>query len=530
MSELLHLKSDLEWKGTGVNASMIEGLDMSNLIQRLQPQWMRVPLSLPDPGADAMCLSDSSMDLLWRPIAVKYACSGILTSAKTPSKEADPGSKLILVGGIPMSWLTSRRELRGDALVAYARFIVAGVLEFRKARINVGWLELLEGVDNSVGGSIAPDNYPILVRTFKSHLQHRNGAPVKVLGPCVSRLVSAGEYTDPYSSAFMKPENQALLDGWSIHAIESEADKVAYNAPGYEGRMYVYRQAVRSFRFLKWTRKDLPIFVTKLGTNATRYSTGVDYGKGAPETVEHALRIIESVCCTALSGASVIVSWAVLDKRDNKSLHRADSYRRPHCEALAYVSETLPPGGVIYRPNEASNQPAGDETINMLVVKGNSFGFILCRSHKSDALEGKYTLKLSNPAWKTAADTVSYVATITLSAFPTYVSLTGTDRAVTVDSNGILSIEFQELPYNCVIFGQGDVYATNLSTSQPPESCPSCPSRTCLEVDRVSDTSQVQSPTEGVLVWSILDRGLMTYVSGKWINVVASQDTGCPYR
>ena len=142
-------------------------------------------------------------------------------------------------------------------------------------------------------------------------------------------------------------------------------------------------------------------------------------------------------------------------------------------------------------------------------------------------MEGKYTLKLANPAWKTAAETLSFVATISLSAFPTYVSLTGTDRVVTVDTTGTLSIEFQELPYNCVIFGQGDVYATNLSTSQPPASCPA---KTCLEVDRVSDTSQVQSPTEGVLVWSILDRGLMTYVSGKWINVSASQSAGCPYR
>lgn len=447
-----HVATTLVWKGLGVNEAYSENFDRSAMMECLHPTWIRLALTITDPGASAMAYDDTTMDSLWEEYAARISSSGMTSSVP-------PESVLLYGGDVPRSWLSLARELRGDALVAYAKLLTSAVVVFRRANIAVTWLEVCEEPDRCErGGSplLTPENYVMLSRVFRAQLARRSVLTVKLMGPTLSRVLSTSEYTEPYVAAFAR---QQPLDAWSIHVAEAESDKCCYNAGSYAARNYIYREMARSLLFMRFVSPDIPVLVTKLSTQATRFSTGINYGRGAPETVEHALRLIESICNVVAAGATVVLPWNTCETRrhghshlDNRCLLRRDGAHRPHCDAMAHVNATLPVDGLIY---EASGAVApGDETLTLVVVLRNSFGFILGRAHKEDSNNGQYTLKIQNDDWKAT----QCEATLTLHAFPSYVSLTGTDKTVSVDAAGTLTVVFKELPYNCVVFARGDVY------------------------------------------------------------------------
>jgi hypothetical protein len=413
-------------------------------------------------------LTSIQMEALWEGYVARVTYSGLVSFTK---------DRVIYFGTVPRSWLGLTRDLRGDALVAYANLLEAAVMTFRKANVQVTWLELCEEPDKSTKTIplLTPDNYVMLVRAFKAAIARRNITYVKILGPCLSRIISNSEYAEPYVAAFTG--RGTLLDAWSIHVTEPSIDSSRFNLGNYCARTYVQRGMARTIAFMKWINPDIPVFVTKLGTFATKYSTGINYGKGAPESVEHALRIVESMCSVVDSGVSVVLPWSTaekndskrvrsssnadccsgLDLRDNRCLIRRDGSRRPHSDALGHVNATLPFGGHVYRREAV---PGDDETVALTVVKGNSFGFILGRAHKIDQMNGRYDYSLKNTDWavSSAPGSTTYEATITLFAFPAYVSLTGTDKTVAIEPDGTLNLRLKELPYNCIIFGRGDAY------------------------------------------------------------------------
>ena len=445
----MHVESSIVWLGVGANETYHEGSNRIATTDRLHPYWVRIPLVIPDPGRDALELDDASMDSLWEPYVSRIACSGLADGF---------GNNVIFYGGqVPRSWLSNIQELRGDALVAYARLLVSAVCSFKRTSVQFTWIEVCEEPNRKHQGTalLTPENHVILVKIFKTHLQHRldSANEIKLMGPCMSHLISRAEYAQPYVAAFTG-SNSLLLDAWSMHIAEASEDSQHYNGGTFCARKYVYREMTRDMMFLKWVNQDIPVFVTKLCTRACRYSSGINYGLGAPETVEHALRIVESAINVVRAGASMILPWQVYDDENvtprNMSLFRRDGAQRPHFQALAMINDTLPYEGTVYQ-NESEN--VGDETITVAVVRKTSFGFIFGRAHQSDSLNGRYEFKLSNVDWRDSRE-----ATVNLTAFPSYVSLTGADRTITIDASGTLSLSFAELPYNCVIFGRGDVY------------------------------------------------------------------------
>ncbi len=464
-----HLRTGLRWSGLGSNDTYSESYNRSTSVERLSPYWQRIPLTIPDPGHNALTLDDPSRDALWTSYATRVACSGMLQGVNNQS---------IFYGtNVPRSWLGVSHELRGDSLMTYAKLLVSGVIAMRAVGLIVTWLELLEEPDISgnrhngvtwLSRSIkipllTPDNYAILIRAFKSEMSRREVGAVKLLGPCLSRCISVAEYSEPYVAALAR---QPPLDGWSIHIIEDPSDSACYNAGTYGARTYVSRQMARTLMFMRWINADIPVFVTKFGTRATRFTTGINYGRGASNTVEHALRLVESLCNIVVTGARVVIPWNTTDigvgndeTSDTHCLLRRDGAQRPHCDALTYVNVTLPVEGLVFhRAPGAWN--VNDETLTLAVVNGNALGFILGRAHSNDSMDGGYVFKLTNADWAHDPNVgTSFEATVTLSAYPTYVSLTGANRKVTVDSTGTLVIVFKELPYNCIVFGRGDVYA-----------------------------------------------------------------------
>lgn len=466
----VNVRSDLKWNGLGANEIYTETFDRCTTVERLNPLWVRVPLQIPDPGINGMSLNSAQMDALWEPYVARITYSGLVNFTQ---------DRVIYFGNVPRSWLSLARELRGEGLLAYANLLASAVITFQKAKVNVTWLELCEEPDKAASTKMAapltPDNYVMLVRAFKAAISRRNVTFVKLIGPCLSRLIGSNDYAEPYVAAFAG--KASLLDAWSIHVTESATDHCRFNASNHTARTYVFREMTRTIQFMKWVNSEIPIFATKLGTIATKYSTGIDYGKGAPEGVEHALRIVESLCSVANAGVSVVLPWTTAESsymahsmaqtnacclgqsnlRDNRCLVRRDGSRRPHCEALGLVNATLPFGGLVYRRVENPSQD--DETIVMTVVKGNSFGFILGRAHRTDRMQGRYDYSLKNADWiVTSEPGVSYEATIQMKTFPSYISLTGTDRIVALTSDGSLHLSLKEVPYNCIIFGRGDVY------------------------------------------------------------------------
>ncbi len=460
-----HLKTDRVWRGMGANDTYFEGFNRSTSVELIHPYWLRVPLAIVDPGHNAMSLGDADRDALWTRYVARVTCSGMLQGVN---------NQVIFYGGdVPRSWLSVARELRGDSLIAYAKLLVSAVITFRAAGTPVTWVEVCEEPDRSLASSgkskplLTPDNYVILVRAVRAEITRRSIDPIKLLGPCLSRPISKEEYTEPYSAAFAR---QPSLDAWSIHVAEAPSDMTCYNAGSYGSRTYVSHQLARTVMFMKWINFDIPLYVTKFATCATRFATGINYGKGAPETVEHALRVVETLCNVVSAGASMAIPWNTTERRththsneqhDNFCLLRQDGAQRPHGVALAMVNATLPVNGFVYqRTLVHPNTPIEDETLTLAVVSGNAFGFILGRAHATDVKNGHYVFKLTSTDWiPEASSGTIYEATISLSAYPTYVSLTGANRTVAVDSTGTLSITFKELPYNCVIFGHGDVYA-----------------------------------------------------------------------
>lgn len=249
-----HIQTSLTWNGLGVNETYSEDFERSMITERMHAEWVRVPLSINDPGKNAVGSTDAAFDELWASYAARVAYSGLVTSTM---------DRVIFYGGdVPRSWLTNTRELRGDALLAYAKLVTSAVIAFRNAGVTVSWVEVCERPDSSFRCGtplLTPDNYVILVRAFRAHLTIRNTGAVKVLGPSLSRVISASEYTEPYVSAFAK---QTPLDAWSLHVTEPVSDAPCFNAGTYGARTYIGRALPRTLMFMRWISPDIPVFVT----------------------------------------------------------------------------------------------------------------------------------------------------------------------------------------------------------------------------------------------------------------------------
>lgn len=506
--ETIFKPSTSPWEGFGINIKVDDAATITNQLQGLNSQWTRIYLEVDDPGTDGIYFSNGEFDCLWESsenIQTQITRFAYSTFELT-------GSKFIFTARTaPLSWLTTdgTNELRGEALVAFARFFISGILVHRKYGMPVHWVEILDEPSTINGTYISPDNYVILVQTFKSILAQRlDVVDIQVMGPGLSCIVTKFQTVEPYIAAFAETNQDSatipLLDAWSIHVLENEIDAAYFNAGTFEARNYVRNQLRQTVLFMNWTIPNIPVYVTKYGSNATRYSQGIDYASGAPETVEYGLRLMDTVCGIVSSGSSSALCWFLNYKNDKKALYRKDGSRRPQRDALALLNKILPVHGGIFVPQDATVGTPVDQTIKVFVSSRNSFGFILSRAHLTDPASGSLSLKVQNSDW----DALLYLSTMSLYVFPNYISLGAVKKSINV-SQGVMTIQLTGLPYNCVVYGKGDIYG------MPTALMPVVP-KSPVNIPRVSDFAALKNVNQGDVVYNVRTGALMIYIKDTW--------------
>lgn len=509
----------IPWEGFGINIRVDDAATLTNQLHGLNAQWSRIYLEVSDPGVDGIYYDNETFDKIWenseniQTQITRFAYSNVELM----------GSKFIFTTRAPLSWLTTdgTNELRGDALVAFARFFASAVIVHKKFGMPVDWVEILDEPSTIDGTFITPENYVILVQTFKSILSARSTSTtmdVQVMGPGLSCIVTKFQTVEPYIAAFADSElvtdsgNVPLLDAWSVHVLENELDAQYYNAGNFDARMYVRNQLRKTILFMNWTIPGKPVYVTKYGSNATKYSLGIDYASGAPETVEYAMRLMDNVCGIVSSGSSSALSWFLNFKNDKRALYRKDGSPRPQREALALLNKILPTQGNIFVPQDdivtttSDGKPTmpPDQTIKTFVASRNSFGFILSRAHMTDQMNGRLRLTIKNDEWIES----TYRCTMSLYAFPNYISLSAANKAITT-SNGTMLIDLSGLPYNCVIYGKGDIYAALTSLIPPiPKSS--------FYIPRVYDPTSLKNVNPGDIIFNVQTGVMMININGTW--------------
>ena len=233
--------------------------------------------------------------------------------------------------------------------------------------------------------------------------------------------------------------------------------------------------------------------------------------------MEYAMRLMDNVCGIVSGGASMALSWFLSFKGDNKALYRSDGSRRPQREALALLNKTLPTRGTMYLAEDESTGNPADQTLKTFVASGNSFGFILSRPHQQDALNGNITMQINNPDWNSE----TFVSTMNMHIFPSHASLEAVTKEIST-SNGIMTIKLKNLPFNCVVYGKGDVYVTptllappvpnmaNMSVALPRVS-------DVVALPRVSDVAALRNVNEGDIIYNVQRKSLLIYKGGVWV-------------
>jgi len=501
---------------------------MANQLQGLNVSWARIFMEIADPGQDAMTYDDAAFDELWeqsnniRTRLVNFAYATF----------RDSRSHIVFTtSSAPKSWLSTdgTNELRGDALMAFARFVVSGVLVHKKYGMKADWMELLDDPSPFGKTYVSPDNYVVLLLLFRSILSDRSAGTsftIPVMGPGLPYLVRTSPVPNPTMRFIVSGESlktqqpylaaigQAirngsgpLLDAWSVHAIENPEDATVYNAGDFAARTYADTHFFWTVGQMNSVIPDLPVYVTKFATNATRFSLGIDYAGGASETVEFAMRIVDNICGIVNRGGSAALAWFLNGKYDKKTLYRENGSKRPFRDAFALLIRTIPPSGTIFVNREGTTDTTIDQTSKIFVASNSSFGFVLSRPYPSDGTNGSLSLRVNNANWNQDR----YRCTMSLHAYPDHVSVRSVSKTVDA-ANGVLNISLQRLPYNCVIFGKGDVYGYPLTSALAPTI-----KKKGVNVPAVSDVSTLASPKEADVVLDDRTGNLMVYRKGIWI-------------
>lgn len=427
------------WAGLGVNILATDSASLSNALDGINFRHARLVLDPDDPGLPSIANSDSDWDTFWaRKIAIYQVTHLTLASRHI--------TVLYSFTRAPESWLDSTRELRGDALLAYARMAASAMYTCHRHNLATEYIELCNAPSRSEGHMyMTPPNMVILVNYFKTLLAARS-LDIHIIGPALDTLLPHNQPSEPYITV------NAQWDAWSLRVVESEKDVIMYNTGSFVGRVYVKQRLDQTLRFMDRIRPGLRKIVTMFSSNASRFGSGIDYGPSASETVEYALRIIDTSCHIVNSGCMIAFAWFLLGrKHDHKALLRPNGTKRPQRDALSILSHCLPVGGTIYTNTDLNEE---DETIKVIVCKQNTFGIVLSRAQNTDGTMGVVQLEIDNPAWQASS---VYQITLTLTCFPSYVSTNNMPYTAEITS-GVLNLKMSGVPYGCAIFIRGDVY------------------------------------------------------------------------
>jgi hypothetical protein len=488
------------FSGWGVNVIPTPGVSLSNYLSDFSDlQWGRILLKTSNPGNQGIYYSDTDFDNLWLNSSDFVSGAVRFSVSILQNKNA---TIIFTMGNDPESFLTNNKKvtLIGDTLTAYARYFVSAIYVLTNALgINVTYIELIGKVTHRY---ISPENYLLLITTFKQILASRGLTQIKVIGPSV-KLMKSGTIDNDFIEIFLGTTN--LLDCWSFHAIESDDDVGIYQNSLFTGRQYLFNRSAVTLNLMQRILPQIPVFISMFTSISSKFSYGVDYGPSASEVSEYSLRLSDNICGLLNSGVSNINFSYAYKGYDPRALNRNDGSKRKFSEALEKISKNLP--NVAEQYTNGGVYPVGDETIKGVLVGGNAYGIILSRAQLSDSYNGQAIINIINDDWSNT----SYGATVSLDIFPNSSSVSSIIKNATIVGN-TLTVSLANLPYQCIIIAFGSVYPI---VTLPPQQM--------YQASQFVKVSVFPSnPGNGDTVFFIPDNLLYTFVNSSWVSIHAS--------
>lgn len=485
--------------GTGINSEPVPGVLLSNYLQGFNKlTWSRLIVQGPTDGE--VSFDDAAFDTLWinffeADTSVRFSASILQNSGTTIIFTIDNG----------FLQNDGRTQLTGDTITAFARYFASMIYCLKSIlSINVSYIEMICRLTPNY---ISPSEYVLLIQTFKQIATTRNLMSIFVVGPNVDMLKS-GVLTDPYITAF----EEGIIDAWSFNAKENVNDKSVYQASTLAARNYFFTRAIATVALMQSTIPFIPIFVTNFETDASKFSSGIDFGPSASEVTEYSFRVSDTFCGLLNSNVSSILFHKIISLGfdiDTKALYRNDGTKRFFTNALQLMSQDLPLEGTQF--NQISSDGT-DETIKATLVNfgvsSSSYVLLLSRAQQNDAFSGNIVVEID------ASSTVNwngsnYLATYMVDIFPSTMNVSSIICSATV-TNQILNITMSKVPYSCIVIVRGTVY-------------PTIPSPQTLGTSNINFPNVSSLPnnnnTDGDTVVLVPGNNIYTWVNNSWIQI-----------
>jgi hypothetical protein len=452
-----------QFTGYGVNTFDSKGSLLSNYLGSLDLSWSRLYIKSANPGTTGVYYTDSDWDNFW--LADSSLVSGSIRFSYSALQQKC--ANVIMTMNQKHSFLKNNGNnvLNGDSLVAFARYWVSCIYIFRLLGMPINYIELCENVQSpTITAYISPANYVLLVTTFRQILAERNITGIYVLGPSIDTM-SISQISNPYIQAFAG--TTGLLDFWCLHVYEPYIDKCIYNKGDLTARMYTYTTIGRIVNLMKGILPNIPIFITKFTSNATRFSQGIDLGhQGSGESGEYLMRLSDSVCNAINTGVSAIIFWNLFGEGncpDYLALFRPNSSSRPFLNVINGITHNMFSFGTPKTFTNHGIYPTGDETLKAILVDGNGFVMTLSRAQLTDSYNGNVLVSINNPLWNAVNG-----YTIALSFYESPAWIQPSIHWTASVANNILSISLSNVNYSSTIFVVGTL-SPLLLTSPPPQ-------------------------------------------------------------
>lgn len=582
------------FRGFGINVRLGVPYTTPDIVTKCRDakfQFIRILIDAPDPTSGALVLAQlNDMDNVFK--NAPYATDGSTDEDgnTTPStatqffnqiKSLSNGSiRCIFCFLPPVSWLDVDGYLTGDAaLSGYANYVLSGLKWASTFAISADMVELFPEPDLSDNGRVYPRDLVVIANRIRDLSISRGmlNPAIKILGPGLSEILpnTTNIGVELYTESFIY--SRSSLDGFSIHALENNADEPLYNSGSINGRKVMEKCLAKSVAQMNAVNFSLEHLVTLFATKATKFPKTAYHYDPAPvegETVdtlqygyatnddgsitptvladsqEYVLRIVENFinCLSEGFFGTLYSDLSPITLSDGTVANPMQSSRSLWDETgtkprlLLGMFEKLqsitPLPAVIYRSEEINVEE--DYTVKLFLTSSNGekFVFILCRPVKPDNLIGRLRLTVNNPLWST-----NYVVSnIKFSSFPdpavvttsTQTDAFGKTTVVKQIGNGVdlssmtckatvslnnISFFLNNVPYGgCCIFVTGDIKLKDPVTPPAPTPAPA-PTPSPTPAPSPGDGTVDMPPTESSpVVMSTIMQMPVNYGEPRWTN------------
>jgi hypothetical protein len=166
--------SDSPFQEFGVNVSLQDGNEEPYFSNNMKWPWIRISMSVPDPGVSYLTSSDPTVaDLFFEGASYSAASATFLNNIR------NGGSSLIITVLPPPSWLTAGVLTGEQAIVAFANLMASAVVWVSGFNVNVSYVEPIPSFD--LTPRVSPDDTVTLIYKSRIALKFR-GISSRLIG------------------------------------------------------------------------------------------------------------------------------------------------------------------------------------------------------------------------------------------------------------------------------------------------------------------------------------------------------------